>query len=88
MSDERHVVRNAVRRTDTSSARPSVARRCRVPLARPVYTTPRVGALVDRFSHQCHPIDIDADSWRNKESQTFHKKARAKELLQFKKSKA
>jgi len=34
-----------------------------------------VGALVDRFSHQCHPIDIDADSWRNKESQAFHKKA-------------
>jgi hypothetical protein len=33
-----------------------------------------VGALVDRSSHQCHPIDIDADSWRNKESQTFHKK--------------
>jgi hypothetical protein len=37
-----------------------------------------VGALVDRFSHQCHPIDIDADSWRNKESQTFHKKPAAK----------
>jgi DNA replication protein DnaC len=34
-----------------------------------------VGALVDRFSHHCHPIDIDAESWRNKESQTFHKKA-------------
>jgi hypothetical protein len=32
------------------------------------------GALVDRFSHQRHPIDIDADSWRNKESLTFHKK--------------
>jgi hypothetical protein len=47
-----------------------------------------VGALVDRFSHQCHPIDIDADSWRNKESQTFHKKVRAKEQDQAKKPKA
>jgi DNA replication protein DnaC len=36
-----------------------------------------VGALVDRFSHQCHPIDIDAESWRNKESQSFHKKPAA-----------
>jgi hypothetical protein len=36
-----------------------------------------VGALVDRFSHQCHPLDIDADSWRNKESQTFHKQPAA-----------
>jgi hypothetical protein len=33
-----------------------------------------VGALVDRFSHHCHPIDVDAESWRNKESLTFHKK--------------
>lgn len=32
-----------------------------------------VGALVDRFSHHCHPVDIDADSWRNKESQSFKK---------------
>jgi DNA replication protein DnaC len=32
-----------------------------------------VGALVDRFSHHCHPIDIDADSWRTKESQGFKK---------------
>jgi DNA replication protein DnaC len=32
-----------------------------------------VGALVDRFSHHCHPLDIDADSWRNKESQAFKK---------------
>lgn len=44
-----------------------------------------VGALVDRFSHQCHPVDIDADSWRKKESQTVHKKARAKEHEQTKK---
>jgi DNA replication protein DnaC len=49
-----------------------------------------VGALVDRFSHQCHPIDIDADSWRNKESQTFHKKAAAhgKDADKIKKAKA
>lgn len=33
-----------------------------------------VGALVDRFSHQCHPIDIVAESWRNKEAERFNKK--------------
>lgn len=27
-----------------------------------------VVALVDRFSHHCHVVDIDADSWRQKES--------------------
>ena len=27
-----------------------------------------VVALVDRFSHHCHVLDIDADSWRQKES--------------------
>jgi DNA replication protein DnaC len=33
-----------------------------------------VGALVDRFSHQCHPIDIEADSWRNREATRFSTK--------------
>ena len=27
-----------------------------------------VGALVDRFAQHCHLMDIDADSWRNKEA--------------------
>jgi DNA replication protein DnaC len=27
-----------------------------------------VGALVDRFTEQCHFVDIDADSWRQKNS--------------------
>jgi DNA replication protein DnaC len=27
-----------------------------------------LGALVDRFAQHCHVIDIDADSWRNKEA--------------------
>jgi DNA replication protein DnaC len=27
-----------------------------------------LGALVDRFAQLCHVIDIDADSWRNKEA--------------------
>jgi DNA replication protein DnaC len=27
-----------------------------------------LGALVDRFAQHCHVIDIDADSWRHKES--------------------
>jgi DNA replication protein DnaC len=26
-------------------------------------------ALVDRFAQHCHTVDIDADSWRNKEAQ-------------------
>lgn len=29
-----------------------------------------VAALIDRFAQHCHVIDIDADSWRNKESST------------------
>ncbi|MFC1611086.1 ATP-binding protein, partial [Myxococcota bacterium] len=29
-----------------------------------------VGALVDRYVQHCRVIDIDADSWRQKESQT------------------
>ena len=28
-----------------------------------------LAALVDRFAQHCHTIDIDADSWRHKESQ-------------------
>ena len=27
-----------------------------------------LGALVDRFAQHCHTIDIDADSWRNKDA--------------------
>lgn len=27
-----------------------------------------VAALIDRFAQHCHDIDIDADSWRNKEA--------------------
>jgi DNA replication protein DnaC len=27
-----------------------------------------LGALVDRFAQHCHTLDIDADSWRNKEA--------------------
>jgi len=30
-----------------------------------------VAALVDRFVQRCHVIDIDADSWRQKEAQDF-----------------
>ena len=30
-----------------------------------------VAALVDRFVQHCHIIDIDADSWRQKESENF-----------------
>jgi hypothetical protein len=49
-----------------------------------------VGALVDRFSHHCHPVDIDADSWRNKESEKFNKKAapQTKDVDKAKKAKA
>src|SRR5262249_1083873 len=28
-----------------------------------------LAALVDRFAQHCHTVDIDADSWRNKEAQ-------------------
>jgi DNA replication protein DnaC len=27
-----------------------------------------VAALIDRFAQHCHVVDIDADSWRNKEA--------------------
>lgn len=37
-----------------------------------------VGALVDRFSHQCHPVDIEAESWRTREAERFSKKNGAK----------
>ncbi len=39
-----------------------------------------VAALVDRFAQHCHVIDIDADSWRNKEATTArdHKKPKPK----------
>ena len=30
---------------------------------------PCLGALVDRFAQHCHVLDIDADSWRDKERQ-------------------
>ena len=30
-----------------------------------------VAALVDRFVQRCHVLDIDADSWRQKEAQDF-----------------
>lgn len=36
---------------------------------------PCLGALVDRFAQNCHVVDIDADSWRDKER--LEKKGRA-----------
>jgi DNA replication protein DnaC len=36
---------------------------------------PCLGALVDRFAQHCHLVDIDADSWRDKER--IEKKGRA-----------
>ncbi|KYF84425.1 hypothetical protein BE11_30575 [Sorangium cellulosum] len=36
---------------------------------------PCLGALVDRFAQHCHVLDIDADSWRDKER--LEKKGRA-----------
>ena len=27
-----------------------------------------LGAIVDRFAHHCHTLDVDADSWRNTEA--------------------
>lgn len=35
-----------------------------------------VGALVDRFAHHCHNVDIDAESWRHKEAESLKKKPR------------
>ena len=32
-----------------------------------------VGALVDRFIQHCHTVDIDADSWRNREAEATKK---------------
>lgn len=37
-----------------------------------------VGALVDRYVQHCHVIDIDADSWRQKESQAAKPGQKAK----------
>jgi DNA replication protein DnaC len=28
---------------------------------------PCLGAMIDRFAQHCHVLDIDADSWRDKE---------------------
>jgi len=35
-----------------------------------------LGALVDRFAQHCHVIDIDAESWRNKETALRRSKSR------------
>ncbi len=35
-----------------------------------------LAALVDRFAQHCHTVDIDADSWRNKEAQERHDRSR------------
>ena len=35
-----------------------------------------LGALVDRFAQHCHTVDIDADSWRHKESQERARKGK------------
>jgi len=37
-----------------------------------------VSALVDRFVQHCHVMDIDADSWREKEAREFSKKSKSK----------
>lgn len=37
-----------------------------------------VSALVDRFVQHCHVIDIDADSWREKQAREFSAKAKSK----------
>jgi len=38
-----------------------------------------VSALVDRFVHHCHVMDIDADSWREKEASEFGSKGTKKQ---------
>ncbi|MCP4449318.1 MAG: ATP-binding protein IstB, partial [Myxococcales bacterium] len=35
-------------------------------------------ALVDRFVQHCHVMDIDADSWREKEAREFAAKPTSK----------
>lgn len=35
-----------------------------------------LAALVDRFAQHCHTIDIDADSWRNREAQERHHRSK------------
>jgi DNA replication protein DnaC len=37
-----------------------------------------VSALVDRFVQHCHVLDIDADSWREKEAREFVKSPKSK----------
>jgi DNA replication protein DnaC len=37
-----------------------------------------VAALVDRFVQQCHVMDIDAESWREKESRNFSPPGKSK----------
>ena len=37
-----------------------------------------LGALVDRFAQHCHVLDIDAESWRNKEALKRNKACKAK----------
>ena len=37
-----------------------------------------IGALVDRFAQHCHVVDIDADTWRGKESADPRPKAKPK----------
>jgi DNA replication protein DnaC len=36
-----------------------------------------LAALVDRFAQHCHPVDIDAESWRNKEALERHDRSKA-----------
>jgi len=39
-----------------------------------------LGALIDRFAQHCHVLDIDADSWRHKDSLTRAKPRKQKKL--------
>jgi len=39
---------------------------------------PCLSALVDRFAQHCHVIDIDADSWRDKERQDRQRRRKTK----------
>lgn len=36
-----------------------------------------LAALIDRFAQHCHTVDIDADSWRNKEAQERQERGKA-----------
>lgn len=47
----------------------SRTRCCRLlPLKSVFHDASCLGALVDRFAQHCHVLDIDAESWRNKEA--------------------